>query len=124
MGHVISVEGIAVDPKKIKTNMECTTLKNVANIRSFLGLARYYRRFIEGLSNITFPMTSLQKRERDFQWIATCQQSFEKLKHLLTTAPILKIVDLEKFFVVCTDASKEGVGGVLIQEGKVIAYES
>jgi hypothetical protein len=69
-------------------------------------------------------MTSLQKKGRTFQWTAECQQSFERLKHLLTTAPMLKVADPEKSFVVCTDASKEGVGGVLTQEGKVIAYES
>jgi len=104
--------------------MECTTPKNVADIRSFMILVGYYQRFIEGFSKIAFPMTSLQKKGRMFQWKAACQQSFEKLKHLHTTASVLKVEDLEKSFVVCMDASKEGVGGVLTQDGKVIAYES
>jgi len=69
-------------------------------------------------------MTSLQKKEITFRWTVECQQSFERLKQLLTTAPVLKVVDPKKYFVVCTDASKEGVGGVLTQEGNVITYES
>eukprot|EP00253_Pinus_taeda_P018941 PITA_18941 len=94
LGHVITKEGIAVDPEKIKTIMEWPIPKDVADIRSFMG------------------------------WTSECQQSFDRLKHLLTTAPILSIADPNKDYVVCTDASKEGVGGVLMQEGKVIAYES
>ena len=69
-------------------------------------------------------MTSLQKKRRCFQWIAECQQSFENLKHLLTTAHVLKVAGLEKSFLVSKDACKERVGGGLIQQGKVIAYES
>ena len=89
-----------------------------------MGLARYYRRFVEGFSRVAYPITSLQKKGKVFKWTKDCQRSFEQLKHLLTTAPVLCVADLEKEYVVCTDASKEGVGGVLMQEGKVIAYES
>eukprot|EP00253_Pinus_taeda_P030964 PITA_30964 len=104
--------------------MEWPIPKDVADIRSFMGLAGYYRRFVEGFSRIAYPITSLQKKGKVFKWIAECQQSFDRLKHLLTTAPILSIAAPNKDYVVCTDASKEGVGGVLMQEGKVIAYES
>eukprot|EP00253_Pinus_taeda_P021805 PITA_21805 len=124
LGHVITKEGIAVDPEKIKSIMEWPIPKDVANIRSFMGLAGYYRRFVEGFSRIAYPITSLQKKGKAFKWTAECQQSFDQLKHLLTTAPILSIADPNKDYVVCTDASKEGVGGVLMKEGKVIAYES
>eukprot|EP00253_Pinus_taeda_P011485 PITA_11485 len=82
------------------------------------------RRFVEGFSKVAFPITSLQKKGRAFQWTPNCQKSFEQLKQLLTTAPILSIADPHKDYVVCTDASKEGLGGVLMQEGRVIAYES
>eukprot|EP00253_Pinus_taeda_P028245 PITA_28245 len=82
------------------------------------------RRFVEGFSKVAFPITSLQKKGKAFHWTPNCQKSFEQLKHLLTTAPILSIADPHKDYVVCTDASKEGVGGVLMQEGRVIAYES
>ena len=121
---MITKEGIAVDLEKIKTIMEWPIPKDVADIRSFIGLAGYYRRFVEGFSRIAYPITSLQKKGKVFRWTSECQQSFDRLKHLLTTAPILSIVDPNKDYVVCTDASKEGVGGVLTQEGKVIAYES
>lgn len=124
LGHVILADGIVVDLEKIKTIMEWTAPKNVVDIRSFLGLDRYYHRFIEGFSKSTFPMTSLQKKGHAFQWTVECQQSFERLKHLLTTTPMIKVADPEKSFVVFKDGSKEGVGGVLTQEGKVIAYES
>eukprot|EP00253_Pinus_taeda_P035941 PITA_35941 len=124
LGHVITKEGIAVDPEKIKMIMEWPIPKDVADIRSFMGLAGYYRRFVEGFSTIAYPITSLQKKGKVFKWTAECQQSFDRLKHLLTTAPILIKADPNKDYVVCTDASKEGVGGVLMQEGKVIAYES
>lgn len=124
LGHVVSSDGIAVDPKKIKTIMEWKSPKNVADIRSFLGLATYYRRFIEGFSKIAFTMTSLKKKRRTFQWTVECQQSFERLKRLLTTTHVLKVADPKKSFMVCMDASREGVGGLLIQEGNLIAYES
>eukprot|EP00253_Pinus_taeda_P014522 PITA_14522 len=124
LGHVITKEGIAVDPEKIRTIMEWPIRKDVVDIRSFMGLAGYYRRFVEGFSRVAYPITSLQKKGKIFKWTSECQQSFEQLKHLLTTAPILSIADPNKDYVVCTDASKEGVGGVLMQEGRVIAYES
>ena len=121
---MISTVGITVDSEKIKTIMEWTVPKNVVDIRSFLSLVGYYRQLIEGFSKIIFLMTYLYKKGRTFQWIVEYQQSFERLKHLLTTTLVLKAVDLEKSFVVCIDASKEGVGTMLTQEGRVIAYES
>eukprot|EP00253_Pinus_taeda_P031671 PITA_31671 len=124
LGHVITKEGIVVDPEKIKAIMDWPVPKDVADVRSFMGLAGYYRRFVEGFSKVAFPITSLQKKGKSFHWTSSCQKSFEQLKHLLTTAPILNIADPNKDYVVCTDASKEGLGGVLMQEGRVIAYES
>eukprot|EP00253_Pinus_taeda_P015939 PITA_15939 len=124
LGHVISKDGIVVGPEKIKAIMDWPVPKDVADVRSFMGLAGYYRRFVEGFSKVAFPITSLQKKGRAFEWTLNCQKSFEQLKHLLTTAPILSIADPHKDYVVCTDASKEGLGGVLMQEDRVIAYES
>ena len=89
-----------------------------------MGLTGYYLRFIEFFSQIGHPITTLEKKSVQFIWSQQCQDSFDKLKYLLTTTPILKIVDPSKDFVVCTDASKEGLGGVLTQEGHVIYYES
>jgi hypothetical protein len=121
---VISAEGIVIDPEKTKAIMEWTVPKDVADIRSFMGITRYYHRFIEGFSKIAYPITSLQKKGTKFNWSEKCQDSFNKLKGLLTTAPILKVADPDKDFMVCVDASKEGLGGVLTQEGHVIFYES
>lgn len=79
---------------------------------------------MEGFSRVAYSITSLQKKGRAFKWTPECQRVFKQLKHLLTTAPILSITDPNKDYVVCIDASKQGVGGVLMQEGKLIAYES
>ena len=89
-----------------------------------MGITGYYQRFIEGFSRIANPITSLQKKGKTFDWNQKCVDSFQKLKMLLTTAPILRIVDPNKYFIVCSDACNDGLGGVLTQEGHVIAYES
>ena len=81
-------------------------------------------KFIEGFLKIVNPITSLQKKGKIFVWDLKCEESFNKLKELLTTTPILKITDPNKDFVVCTDTCNEGLGGVLTQEGHVIEYES
>lgn len=104
--------------------MEWPVPKDVANIRSFTGLAGYCRRFVKVFSRVAYPIISLQKKERTFRWTLECQKIFEQLKHLFTTAPILSIVDPSKDYMVCRKASKEGVEGVLMQEEKVIVYES
>jgi hypothetical protein len=124
LGHVISTEGIPGDPEKIRSIMEWPVPKDVADIRSFMGITEFYHRFIEGFSKIAYPINSLQNKGSKFNWSRKCQDSFNKLKELLTTAPILKVEDPDKYFTVCVDASKEGLGGVLTQEGHVICYES
>jgi hypothetical protein len=85
----------------------------VAEVRYFMGLAGYYRRFRAEFSKIDHPITSLQRKEKKFQWTKECESSFQRLKQLLTSAPILKISDPNIYFVVCTNACKEGLGGVL-----------
>jgi hypothetical protein len=124
LGHVLSEEGVAVDLDKIRSIMEWPTPKDVSDIRSFMGLVGYYRRFIKHFSKIGCPITALQKKGTKFMWTQQCEERFQTLKHLLTHAPVLKIADPEAEFLVCTDACKEGLGGVLMQEGKVICYES
>ena len=85
----------------------------MADIRSFMGITGYYRRFIEGFSKIAYPITSLQKKGTKFNWSQKCQDSFNKLNELLTTTPILKVEDPYKYFTICVNASKEGLRGVL-----------
>jgi hypothetical protein len=124
LGHVISGEGIVVDPAKVEAIMEWPAPTNVMEVRSFMGLAGYYRRFVEGFSKIANPITELQKKNKKFVWTEKCVEAFRRLKELLTTTPILKVPDMDVDFLVCTDASKEGLGGVLMQDGRVIAYIS
>ena len=94
--------------------MDWSTPKNVSEVRSFMGLAGYYRRFIEGFLKLAHPITSLQKKGVKFDWTSKCEDNFQKLKEMLTSAPVLKIADLEGIFVVCTDACNQGIGGVLM----------
>jgi hypothetical protein len=121
LGHVISGEGIIVDPAKVEAIMEWPAPTNVIEVCSFMGLAGYYRLFVEGFSKIENPITELQKKNKKFVWTEKCAEAFRSLKELLTTTPILKVPDMDADFLVCTDASKEGLGGVLIQDGRVIA---
>lgn len=123
VGHIISKEGVVVDSEKIKAIMEWPTRQNATKVRSFMGLARNYRRFIWDFSNIRHPTTTLQRKWVKLQWKPKCTTSFEQLKKLLTRAPILGIIDPKKDFVFYIDACKEGLGGVLMQEGYVVCYE-
>jgi hypothetical protein len=124
LGHIISGEGISVDPEKVKAIMEWPVPKNAHEVRSFMGLAGYYRRFVEGFSKIAKPITTLQCKGVRYEWTEECDSAFIELKRLLTSAPILRVSDMEKDFTVCTDASKQGLGAVLMQDGGVIAYAS
>jgi hypothetical protein len=124
LGHVLSANGIAVDPSKIKDILEWKPPTTVHQVRSFLGLAGYYHRFIPDFSKIVKPITSLLKNDTKFNWSSRCNEAFEQLKVLLTTAPVLAQADIEKPFDVYCDASGSGLRCVLMQEGRVIAYAS
>ena len=104
--------------------LEWETQQTVKEVRSFLGLAGYYQRFIENFSKITKPLTSLLEKSADFIWTDEHQMAFDELKKRLTTAPVLILPDQSKRFTVYCDASKDGLGCVLMQEGRVIAYAS
>jgi hypothetical protein len=98
--HIISKEGIAVNPKKIEAIKICPVPKNFLEVRSFMRLVGYYRIFIEGLSKVAIPITSMYKKETNFEWTANYDETFQHLKELLTSAPILKVVYLDEYFVV------------------------
>jgi hypothetical protein len=124
LGHVISVEGIKVDPTKVSAMLEWKSPTNVNEIRSFLGLSGYYRRFVKDFSKLVKPMTQLLKKESKFIWSEACEADFQELKVRLTSAPVLALPnDGVKFDVYC-DASKNGLGCVLMQNRRVIAYAS
>jgi hypothetical protein len=117
LGHVLSAKGIAVDPSKVKDILEWKPPTIVHQVRSFLGLADYYRRFIPDFSKLVKPITSLLKNDTKFNWSSKCNEAFEQLKVLLTTAPVLAQPNIEKPFDVYCDASGSGLGCVLMQEG-------
>jgi len=124
LGHILSEEGIAVDPSKVQEVMDWKAPTFVSEVRSFLGLAGYYRRFIPDFSKIAKPMTSLLQKDHKFVWTEGCELAFHTLRKLLTTAPVLAQPNIEKPFDVFCDASKSGLGCVLMQDGRVIAYAS
>ncbi|XP_073031193.1 uncharacterized protein [Primulina eburnea] len=112
------------DPSKIESIQQWSIPKTISEVRSFLGLAGYYRRFIENFSKIALPLTSLTRKSVKFEWTIACQQAFQELKDKLTSAPVLVLPCGTEDFVVYSDASKLGLGAVLMQHGKVIAYAS
>jgi hypothetical protein len=113
----LTAKGIAVDPSKVKDILEWNSPTTVHQVRSFLGLAGYYRRFIPDFSKIIKPITSLLKNDTKFDWSSKCNEAFEQLNLLLTTAPVLAQSDIEKPFDVYCDVSGSGLGCVLMQEG-------
>jgi hypothetical protein len=117
---VVSPEGIAVDPGKVKEVLEWKTPTSVSEVRSFLGLAGYYRRFILNFSKIAKHVTELIRKENKYVWTEACDEAFKHLKRLLTTSPVLAQPDTTKSFDVYCDASNTSIGGVLMQEGQVI----
>ena len=123
LGHVISYGQISMDSVKIKAIKEWKIPTSISDVRSFLGLAKYYRRFVEGFSRRAAPLTELLKKDHPWSWSNKCQMAFEDLKATMTRGPILGLVDVTKPFEIETDASDFALGGVLIQEG-FIAYES
>jgi hypothetical protein len=120
----LSAKGIAVDPSKVKDILEWKPPTTVHQVRSFLGLAGYYHRFIPDVSKLVKPITILLKNDTKFKWYSRCSEAFEQLKVLLTTALVLAQSDIEKPFDVYCDASGSGLGCVLMQEGRVVAYAS
>ena len=124
LGHVISVEGVSVDPYKIEAVVNWKPPKNVSEVRSFLGLAGYYRKFVEGFSKIAAPQTKLTRKDVKYDWVDACQQSFKELKGRLTLIPVLALPNGRDGFVVYSDASRQGLGCVLMQNDRVIAYAS
>ena len=124
LGHVISAEDISVDPQKIEAIMNWKPPTNVSEVHSFLGLAGYYRKFVERFSKIATPLTNLLKKDKKFEWSYTCQHSFEELRQRLTTTLVLALTSRKDGYVVYSDTSRQGLGCVLMQNCRVIAYAS
>jgi hypothetical protein len=124
LGHVAKPEGIAVDPSKVKEVLDGKPPTIVSEVRSFLRLVGYYRRFIPNFSKTAQPITKLIKKARKYVWSDACDEVFKLLKKLLTTSLVLAQPDTDKPFDVYCDASNTGLGGVLMQEGRVVSYTS
>ncbi|GFU32497.1 retrovirus-related Pol polyprotein from transposon 412 [Trichonephila clavipes] len=128
LGHIISAEGVRTDPEKVSAVKNWKRPENLRELRSFLGLCTYYRKFVKGFSNIARPLHKLTESKQKFQWTKECEDSFLQLKEALTSSPILIYPQPDKPFILDTDASNESVGAVLSQEidgqERVVAYWS
>ena len=128
LGHVVSENGVSTDPSKVSKILDWPIPRNVSELRSFLGLASNYRRFIKDFAKIAVPLHRLTEKNKPFVWSESCLEAFNELKRELTNHPILAYPDFNKKFILDTDASDYGIGGVLSQvegnEERVIGYAS
>ena len=120
LGHLISTEGISPLPNKLDCIQHMPAPKNAKEIKQFLGLTGYYRKFVPRFADISRPLTTLTKKEKKFEWSPACQKSFNLLKETLCGEPILKYADTSKPYTLYTDASKFGWAGVLTQSHTTI----
>ena len=116
--------GIKPDPRKVKIVQQWPDPKNLHELRQFLGLANYFRKYLQGYSTVVASLTGLTRQDVTWQWGDEQRQAFLKVKEMLTNAPLLVHPDPTKPYEVICDASLEGLGAVLLQEGKPIAYDS
>ena len=122
LGHIVSAEGIRVDPVKIEAVVSWKPPRNVTEVRGFLGLAGYYQRFVQGFSVVASSLTRLLRKGVKFKWDDKCQSSLKRLKEILVEAPVLIQPTSGRDYIVYSDASRIGLGCVLMQDGKVVAY--
>ena len=126
LGYIIDTEGVHVDPIKIQIIWDWPSPKTFTELRSFLGLANFYRRFVFNFSHISWPLNQSLRggAQEKFQWTEAKQKAFEELKKRLCLAPVLVLPDLQQSFEIETDASDYALGAVLMQHGHPIAYHS
>jgi hypothetical protein len=123
LGHIVSHEGVKVDPKKMKSMMDWSIPKTLKNLRGFLGLTDYYCKFVQNYGRITTSLAALTKKDA-FSWTREATQAFENLKETMWKDHVLTTLDFTKTFIVECDASRNGIGVVLKQEGRPLSFES
>ena len=124
LGHIVGQGYIQMELSRVKTIEDWVEPKNVHEMRVFLGMTNYQRKFVEGYSKVTLALTDLLKKDKRWSWTDKCQVAFDDLKKRMVTAPILKLPDFKRPFEVHTDALDFAIGGVLMQDGHLVAYES
>ena len=124
LGHKLTQGGVMVDDQKIKAILEWKKPKTTKGLRSFLGLASYYRKFVRDFAKIAKPLSDLLKKSVSEIWDEHCYRAFGKLKRRLTSTPVLKFPEFKKPFEVHIEASDFATGGVIMQEGRLVAFES
>lgn len=124
MGHIVSNEGVKADPEKIKAIVEMETPSDSRAVQRFLGMANYMLSFLPNLADVTLPLREVIKKSNRFVWMESQQEAFDLVKKKLAEAPTLAIYDPEKEVAIYTDASDRGIGAVMLQEGKAVAYHS
>jgi hypothetical protein len=126
LGHIVLADGLKVDPIKVAVIRDWPRPKTNKELRSFLGLANYFRKFVQGYSSLVAPLIKLTTKDKlsADDWSEQCERAFNGVKMMLTNAPVLVLPDPDKPYVVISDASVNGTGAILMQEGKVCAYTS
>jgi len=125
LGHKITQEGLKMDDHKVKAILDWEPPRSVPALRSFLGLASYYRKFIRNFAKIVTALTNLLKKSSGtYEWKEACKEAFETLKGIVVKVPVLKVLDFDKDFEIHSDASDFAIGGILVQNGRLVAFES
>ncbi len=125
LGHRITQKGLKMDDHKVKVILDWEPPKSVLTLRSFLGLASYYRKFIKKFAKIAALLTNLLKKSAViYEWDEACDETFETLKGVLMRASVLKLSDFDKDFEIHSDASDFAIGGVIVQKGRLVAFEN